>query len=151
VALLPLVNLGMALLVAGVVVALIGQNPLDVLSLLVQGAFGIARAASRTRSTTRPPSSSRASRWRSPHTAGSSTSAPRARRRWAAWARARSRCGSRSLPGGVMLPLMVVAAAAFGAAWAAVPAYLQAYRGSHIVITTIMFNFIAYTCWSTCW
>jgi simple sugar transport system permease protein len=34
-------------------------------------------------------------------------------------------------------------AAAFGAAWAAIPAYLQAKRGSHIVITTIMFNFIA--------
>lgn len=34
-------------------------------------------------------------------------------------------------------------AAAFGALWAAIPAYLQAKRGSHIVITTIMFNFIA--------
>lgn len=33
--------------------------------------------------------------------------------------------------------------AVFGAAWAALPAYLQAKRGSHIVITTIMFNFIA--------
>lgn len=33
--------------------------------------------------------------------------------------------------------------AAFGAMWAALPAYLQARRGSHIVITTIMFNFIA--------
>ncbi len=31
----------------------------------------------------------------------------------------------------------------FGAAWAAIPAVLQAKRGSHIVITTIMFNFIA--------
>jgi general nucleoside transport system permease protein len=31
----------------------------------------------------------------------------------------------------------------FSAAWAAVPAYLQARRGSHIVITTIMFNYIA--------
>ena len=36
-----------------------------------------------------------------------------------------------------------LAAALFGAAWAAVPAFLQATRGSHIVITTIMFNFIA--------
>jgi ABC-type uncharacterized transport system permease subunit len=36
-----------------------------------------------------------------------------------------------------------VAAALFGAAWAATPAFLQAKRGSHIVITTIMFNFIA--------
>ncbi|WP_296473888.1 ABC transporter permease [Roseinatronobacter sp.] len=34
-------------------------------------------------------------------------------------------------------------AAAFGALWALIPGYLQARRGSHIVITTIMFNFIA--------
>ncbi|SEN05420.1 nucleoside ABC transporter membrane protein [Loktanella fryxellensis] len=34
-------------------------------------------------------------------------------------------------------------AALFGAAWAIIPAVLQAKRGSHIVITTIMFNFIA--------
>jgi simple sugar transport system permease protein len=38
---------------------------------------------------------------------------------------------------------MVAAAMAAGAAWAAVPAALQAWRGSHVVITTIMFNFIA--------
>lgn len=37
----------------------------------------------------------------------------------------------------------VALSAAFGAVWAAIPAYLQAKRGSHIVITTIMFNFIA--------
>ncbi|MDG1130947.1 MAG: ABC transporter permease, partial [Paracoccaceae bacterium] len=36
-----------------------------------------------------------------------------------------------------------VGAALFGAAWAFLPAILQARRGSHIVITTIMFNFIA--------
>ncbi|MCH2094378.1 MAG: ABC transporter permease [Rhodobacteraceae bacterium] len=36
-----------------------------------------------------------------------------------------------------------VGAALFGAAWAYIPAVLQAKRGSHIVITTIMFNFIA--------
>ncbi|MEQ9694274.1 ABC transporter permease [Shimia sp. SDUM112013] len=36
-----------------------------------------------------------------------------------------------------------VGAALFGALWALIPAYLQAKRGSHIVITTIMFNFIA--------
>ncbi|MDG1115809.1 MAG: ABC transporter permease [Flavimaricola sp.] len=37
----------------------------------------------------------------------------------------------------------IVASAAFGAIWALIPAWLQAKRGSHIVITTIMFNFIA--------
>ncbi len=33
--------------------------------------------------------------------------------------------------------------ALFGAFWAAIPAWLQAKRGSHVVITTIMFNYIA--------
>ena len=47
------------------------------------------------------------------------------------------------LPGLVLIPLAIVAAAAFGAGWALAPAWLQAYRGSHVVITTIMFNFIA--------
>lgn len=41
------------------------------------------------------------------------------------------------------LVLAMVAGMVFGGAWAAVPAYLQARRGSHIVITTIMFNYIA--------
>lgn len=43
----------------------------------------------------------------------------------------------------IALCAAVVMAASFGALWAALPAYLQARRGSHIVITTIMFNFIA--------
>jgi general nucleoside transport system permease protein len=47
------------------------------------------------------------------------------------------------LPGLLLILLGVVGAVGFGAAYAAVPAYLQAKRGSHIVITTIMFNFIA--------
>ncbi|EIE51549.1 sugar ABC transporter permease [Salipiger aestuarii] len=43
----------------------------------------------------------------------------------------------------VALLVATLAAAVFGALWALIPAYLQAKRGSHIVITTIMFNFIA--------
>ncbi|MEM1236702.1 MAG: ABC transporter permease [Pseudomonadota bacterium] len=42
------------------------------------------------------------------------------------------------------LPAAIVGGALFGAAWAFIPAYLQAKRGSHIVITTIMFNYIAF-------
>jgi simple sugar transport system permease protein len=48
-----------------------------------------------------------------------------------------------SWPFWVVLPLAVFGAATFGAAWAFLPGLLQARRGSHIVITTIMFNFIA--------
>lgn len=43
----------------------------------------------------------------------------------------------------IALIAATISSAAFGAAWAFLPAYLQAKRGSHIVITTIMFNFIA--------
>ena len=43
----------------------------------------------------------------------------------------------------MMLPLVVAAGVAFGAAWAFLPAWLQVRRGSHIVITTILLNFIA--------
>ncbi len=43
----------------------------------------------------------------------------------------------------IALLVGTMAAAIFGAAWAAIPAYLQVKRGSHIVITTIMFNLIA--------
>ena len=41
------------------------------------------------------------------------------------------------------LPAAIAGGALFGAVWALVPGWLQAKRGSHIVITTIMFNFIA--------
>jgi len=43
----------------------------------------------------------------------------------------------------LVLPTAIAAGAVFGAAWAFIPAWLQARRGSHVVITTIMFNFIA--------
>ncbi|MFD2177525.1 ABC transporter permease [Veronia pacifica] len=45
----------------------------------------------------------------------------------------------------LMAPLAIITAALFGAIWGAIPGYLQARRGSHIVVTTIMFNFIAFS------
>ncbi len=45
----------------------------------------------------------------------------------------------------IALPFAMIGAIIFGAFWASIPAYLQAKRGSHVVITTIMFNFIAAT------
>ena len=43
----------------------------------------------------------------------------------------------------ILFPFAVCAAAVFGGIWGLIPGYLYAKRGSHIVITTIMFNFIA--------
>jgi general nucleoside transport system permease protein len=48
-----------------------------------------------------------------------------------------------SLPGLLLVPLGIGGAALFGAAWAFLPGWLQARRGSHVVITTIMFNWLA--------
>jgi ABC-type uncharacterized transport system permease subunit len=47
------------------------------------------------------------------------------------------------LPALALIPVAIAASALFGALWAFLPGYLQAKRGSHVVVTTIMFNFIA--------
>jgi simple sugar transport system permease protein len=142
---LPLVNLGMALLVAGAVVALIGQSPGEVLTLLVRGAFGSLRGFSYTLYYATTFVFTGLAVAVAAHgglfnigAEGQATLGGLGAGLVALWL-------ANDWPAAVVLPLMMVAAAVFGAAWAAVPAYLQAYRGSHIVITTIMFNFIAYT------
>ncbi|MFC5509791.1 ABC transporter permease [Massilia jejuensis] len=48
-----------------------------------------------------------------------------------------------TLPPWLLIPLAMLGSALFGALWAFLPGYLQAKRGSHVVVTTIMFNFIA--------
>ena len=47
------------------------------------------------------------------------------------------------LPALLLIPAAMLGSMLFGALWAWLPGYLQAKRGSHIVVTTIMFNFIA--------
>lgn len=48
-----------------------------------------------------------------------------------------------ALPAAVVVVLAVAGGAASGAAWGALPGWLQARRGSHVVITTIMLNAVA--------
>ncbi|MFN0084519.1 MAG: ABC transporter permease [Blastocatellia bacterium] len=48
-----------------------------------------------------------------------------------------------SLPGAVLIPLAIFAAMIAGAVWGAIPGVLKARFGSHEVINTIMLNFIA--------
>lgn len=48
-----------------------------------------------------------------------------------------------ALPAAALIPLLLAAGAAGGAAWALVPAWLKARRGAHEVITTMMMNFVA--------
>ncbi|APV50983.1 sugar ABC transporter permease [Betaproteobacteria bacterium GR16-43] len=142
---LPLVNLAVALLISGAVMALIGQNPLEVLTLMAKGAFGSMRGFSYTLYYTTTFIFTGLAVAVAAHgglfnigAEGQATLGGLGAGIFALWL-------ARDLPGFVMLPLIILASAGFGALWALVPAYLQAYRGSHIVITTIMFNFLAYT------
>lgn len=142
---LPLVNLAAALLIAALVMGLIGQDPREVLSLMFKGAFGTTRGFSYTLYYTTTFIFTGLAVAIAAHgglfnigAEGQATLGGLGAGLVALWL-------ANSLPAAVMLPLMIVASMVFGAAWALVPAYLQAYRGSHIVITTIMFNFLAYT------
>ncbi len=141
--LLPVVCLAVALLAAAGVVALVGQDPVEVLSVLVHGAFGSQRGISYTLYYATTFIFTGLAVAVAFHGGlfniggeGQAILGGLGTGLVALWL-------SSSLPGWAMLPLMLVSGAVFGAVWAAVPAYLQAYRGSHVVITTIMFNFIA--------
>ena len=141
--LLPVINLVVALLAAGAMVALVGQDPLEVITVLVHGAFGTERGLSYTLYYTTTFIFTGLAVSVAFHGGlfniggeGQAIFGGLGTGLVALWL-------STSLPAWAMLPLMLVAGALFGMAWAAVPAYLQAYRGSHIVITTIMFNFLA--------
>lgn len=143
VAVLPAVNLAMALIVAGIVVALVGFEPLQVLGLLVEGAFGSAAGISYTLYYATTFVFTGLAVAVAFHAGlfniggeGQAVMGGLGAGLAALWL-------SESLPAPLMLPLMVAAAMAFGLVWAAIPGALQAWRGSHTVITTIMFNFIA--------
>ena len=141
--LLPLINLGIALLAAGAVVALVGEPPLQVLSLLLQGAFGSARGFSYTLYYATTFIFTGLAVAVAFHGGlfniggeGQAMLGGLGTGLVALW-------GAAWLPAWVLLPLMAVGGALSGMAWALVPGWLQAYRGSHVVITTIMFNFLA--------
>jgi len=140
---LPLVNLAMALAVSGLVVWLIGLEPGRVLALLVHGAFGSRAGLSYTLyyATTFV-------------FTGLAVAVALHGGLFNIGGEGQAMLGgigtalaalalADHLPAWIVLPAMVVAAAAAGMAWAAIPAALQAWRGSHVVITTIMFNFLA--------
>ncbi len=142
VVLIPLISVLLALIVSGFVVLIIGENPIEAMQIMVRGAFGSAYG------------------WG--YTLYYATNFIFTGLAVAVAFHAKlfniGGEGQAALGGlGVAIVLLsvgwphwtvallaaILGGALFGAAWAAVPAYLQAKRGSHIVITTIMFNFIA--------
>ena len=142
VALVPLVSLALAALISALVILAIGQDPMEALNTMVTGALGSAYGWGYTLYYTTSFIFTGLAVTIAFH-AGLFNIGGEGQAQlgglgvafaclflpWPHW--------SLALIGAAM------AAALFGAAWAAIPAYLQAKRGSHIVITTIMFNFVA--------
>ncbi|MEM9370853.1 MAG: ABC transporter permease [Pseudomonadota bacterium] len=141
--LIPLLNLTLAFLVAGVVVALIGEDPIRAMTVMIQGAFvfdgGLGYTLYYTTNFI---------------FTGLAVSVAFKAMLFNIGGEGQAYLGGLGavtaclvldsiLPTLLMVPLAIAIAATFGALWALIPGYLQAYRGSHVVITTIMFNFIA--------
>ncbi len=141
--LIPLINIALAFLVSGIIIYLIGEDPIEAMKILVRGAFGDSEVIGYTL-----------------YYAtnfiftGLAVAIAFHAMLFNIGGEGQAYIGGLGvalvllmfdhvLPFWLLLPLAIAAAMLFGAAWAAIPAYLQAYRGSHIVITTIMFNFIA--------
>ncbi|MGD8326602.1 MAG: ABC transporter permease [Sphingomonadales bacterium] len=140
--LLPLINLGVALVVSGLVVAFIGYNPFEALGHLVYGAFGYNQAFGYTLyyATNFVFTGLAVS---IAYQCGLFNIGAEGQAAVGGLGMALVALNFGNLPWVVLLPFTLIVGALFGAAWAFIPAYLQAKRGSHIVITTIMFNFIA--------
>ena len=141
--LLPAVNVALALLVTAAVIAAIGQSPWQAISVMVEGAFGGAQGWGYTLYYAT-----------SFIFTGLAVTLALQAGLFNIGAEGQATVGGLALGAvllavgdrlhpGLALPLATDAAVAAGAAWALVPAALQAWRGSSIVITTIMFNFLA--------
>ncbi len=141
--LIPLINLAVAFAVSGLVVLLVGENPLEAARLMIRGSLGYGEGIA--------------------YTLFYATNFI-----FAGLAVAVAfHCGLFNIggegqayvggfgvaviclwldtvtPWWITFPVAIAFSALFGALWALIPAWLQAKRGSHVVITTIMFNYIA--------
>jgi general nucleoside transport system permease protein len=137
-----LLNLAVALILSGVIVALIGESPWAALKLLTAGAFGTQEALGYTLYYATNFIFTGLAVAVAYH-AGLFNIGAEGQAYIGGLGVGLVCLGCGNWPMGIVLPLAVLSAAVFGAAWAFIPAWLQARRGSHIVITTIMFNFIA--------
>ncbi|MFJ5369556.1 ABC transporter permease [Bosea sp. CER48] len=144
VALVPLVSVAAALLVAGLVVIGIGENPLEATALLLRGALGSAEGIGFTLYYATNFIFTGLAVAVAFH-AGLFNIGGEGQATAAGIAMAVACLALSWAPGVLAVPLAVLAAAAGGAAWAFIPGWLQARRGSHVVITTIMLNFVAAT------
>jgi ABC-type uncharacterized transport system permease subunit len=142
IALLPLLNVVLAFLVGGLIVLAVGQNPLQAVGIMLYGAFGYGVGFGYTLYYTTDFIFAGLAVSLAFH-AGLFNIGPEGQAYVGGLGVILIGLALNGLHWAFMFPLMIICGAAFGAFWAFIPGYLQAKRGSHIVITTILFNFIA--------
>jgi simple sugar transport system permease protein len=142
--LVPLYAVIVALVVAGIVIVLIGKNPLDAYWALLRGMFGTPDriAASLGRST---PFIGAALAVAFAFKAGLFNIGAEGQllvgATVAAWVGTFSWLAG--LPGPLLIPIILLAGVAGGGIWGGIPGFLKARTGAHEVIVTIMLNNIA--------
>ena len=141
-ALLPLVNLILAFLVSGFVVWVIGESPYEALKLMLAGALGRGEGIGFTLYYATNFIFAGLSVAVAYHAGLFNIGSEGQAYVGGLGAALVALALDHYVPWYVTMPFAIIGAALFGAAWAFIPAWLQARRGSHIVITTIMFNFI---------
>ena len=142
--LLPLLNLAAAFLVAGLVVLIIGEDPIDTVKIMLSGSLGYAEGIGFTLYYTTNFVFAGLSVAVAFH-AGLFNIGAEGQATVAGILVAALCLAFDGAPWWLVFPFALAAGCVGGAAWAFVPAWAQARRGSHIVITTIMFNFLAAT------
>jgi simple sugar transport system permease protein len=141
--LLPLLNVAAAFLVAGLVVLFIGQNPLEAVKFLAYGALGYGEGVGFTLYYATNFILTGLAVAVAVHAGLFNIGGEGQAYVGGLGVALVALSLDHYVSWPVIFPLAIVGAALFGAAWAFLPAWLQARFGSHVVITTIMFNFIA--------
>lgn len=139
---LPVVNLLAALLISAIVIYIVGANPWEAVKVLMRGAFGSADVWGYTLYYTTNFIFAGMAVAIAFH-AGLFNIGVEGQAYMAGLGVALVCLGLPTLPAPWIWLVALSSAALFGAAWAFLPGWLQAHRGSHVVVTTIMFNFIA--------
>jgi len=139
----PLLALLLAFAVGALFIAAIGENPLEIYGLMLQGTLGSGYGIGQTLFKATPlvfTGLAVALGFR----AGLFNIGVEGQLYLGAFAAAMTGTALAHLPAIALLPLCVLAAALAGALWAAIPGALKARFGAHEVINTIMLNFIAF-------
>ena len=140
--LIPALNLAFALLISGLVVLAIGADPLQAVLLLVRGAFGYGEGLGYTLFYATNFIFTGLAVAMAFH-AGLFNIGGEGQAYLGGLGTALAVALLGDVPAAIALPAAIFLAAGYGGIWGFIPGWLQARRGSHVVITTIMLNFVA--------